>query len=477
MKRARQRAGMGTLLAVLGLIAIGAASAQVDGQLSEEAIEELRETIRFGIDEEVVSVLERLESAEEGSLNEALMTRYAESFSASLRRRIMEYFARTAYPEAAGVALETVRNFRGSDGQLVVAALRLLQNEDVPLPEGTEEALIEATERGAATVARSAIRTLAAREITAGESTLLAKIRDRRTDQATREQAILALGDVGSDEAVGTLLSVAQDAQGGSLYRGYAIQSLGRIGAEAAEQPLRQLMSAGDAIVRSYATQALLEMGVEDSRAVLSGALRDSLPQTRLNALSWIREHEVSELSDAVRYKVTKDPDPRVRAEAMQTLGALKGSEYEELLAEIATSRSRPMDDRMSAMRTMIEESPSEAEEAFLEPLREDIAEGRGTAFARPLAQVLAETGDGEVGRLYEALLLEGEGDLRLYALAGIERREITGVNATLRNLRDAGGLHPAALQSINRILGPPEEEPEGAEEAEDAAEEEGETD
>lgn len=458
--------------AVLAVIVLLSGAGSAGAQLNEEAREELRDTIRFGIDEEVVSVLERLENAEEDALNEALMTRYAESFSASLRRQILEYFARTAYADAAGIALETVRNFRGSDGQLVVAALRLLQNEEVPLPEGAEEALIQATERGSATVARTAIRTLAAREVTAAEETLLAKIRDRRTDQATREQAILALGDVGSDEAVGTLLSVAQDAQGGSLYRGYAIQSLGRIGTEEAEQPLRQLMSAGDAIVRSYATQALLDMGVEDSDAVLSGALRDSLPQTRLNALSWIRENEVAALSDAVRYKVTNDPDARVRAEAMRTLGALEGGEYQELLAEIATSRSRPMDDRMSAMRTMIEESPAEAEEAFLEPLKEDMAEGPGTAFARPLAQVLAETGNGEVGRLYEALLLEGEGDLRLYALAGIERREITGVNATLRNLRSAGGLHPAALQSINRILGPPEEE--GAAEEESAPEEEG---
>lgn len=459
--RSHRRMGV----AILAMAVALTAAVPVAGQLPDERLEELRDTVEFGIDEEVRSAISTLEEAEETRLNEALLARFEGSFNSRLRTDIMNFFNRVAFAGAAQAAVTVVEEFRGTDSQLVVSAVRLLGNPEIDLPRGAEDALIEAADRGSGGVSRAAIRALGEREVEDAEELLIKVVQSRTADQATREAAILALGDVGGEDAVGTLLSVAQDVQAGSLYRGYAIQSLGKIGEEDALPPLRALLSQNDAIVRSYATQAVLELLDRDRerRAVLSAALRDSLAQTRINALTWIRENGVSEMSRAVRYKVENDPDARVRAEAMDTLAALATEDYAQVLAEVALDTSRPVADRMSAMNTLIRENPGAAVTSFQEPLAEDLEDGTG-ALAGPLAQVLSETGGDGVGPLYETLLQKGGVDARLYALAGIERREIAGLQSTMRNLRDGDSpLHPAVRRAIERIIGAPEESEEGA--------------
>ncbi len=456
----QRRMVVAILAMAVGLIA----SVPVAGQLPDERLEELRDTVEFGIDEEVRSAISTLEEAEETRLNEALLARFEGSFNSRLRTDIMNFFNRVAFAGAAEAALTVVEGFRGTDGELVVSAIRLLGNPDIELPRGAEEALIEAADRGSGGVSRAAIRTLGEREVEDAEELLIRVVQSRTADQATREAAILALGDVGGEDAVGTLLSVAQDAQAGSLYRGYAIQSLGEIGEEEALPPLQTLLGQNDSIVRSYATQAVLKLLDKDRerRAVLNAALRDSLAQTRINALTWIRENGVSEMSRAVRYKVENDPDARVRAEAMDTLAALNTEDYTHVLADLALDTSRPVEDRMSAMNTLIRENPGAAVSSFQEPLAEDLEDGTG-ALAGPLAQVLSETGGDEVGPLYETLLQKGGVDARLYALAGIERREIAGLQSTMRNLRDGEeALHPAVRRAIERVIGAPEESEDG---------------
>jgi HEAT repeat protein len=437
----------------MGLILVPA----VLGQLNEEELDELRDTIEFGINEEVSQAISRLKEADESALNEELLARFEGSFNPGLQTEIIDFFNEVAYQEAASTAVAIVSNFRGSDNGLVTSAVRLLRNPDVSLPEGAADALMAAADKGSGSVARQAIRSLGEREIAQAEELLLEKVQNRRTDQATREAAILALGEVGTEQSTTTLLSIAQDAQGGSLYRGYAIQSLGRIGAKEAEEPLRQLLSGKDAIVRSYATQALLELDLEDRQAILSGALRDSLAQTRVNALEWIREHDVEDMSRAVQYKVTNDPDPQVRRVAMKTLASLGAEEYGKVLEEIALDPSKPPEDRLSAMQTLVEERPARAVAAFQEPLREELSEGGdgANAIANPLARILSQTGSDQVRELYRILITQATGNARLYAIAGVERQNISGLDDTLKELRANSILHPAALQTIERLVGP----------------------
>ena len=470
----KMRVGM-VILAVMALNAVLFAQSdekQTDGSqtsetqtndtgLHEDALNELRDTIQFGIDEEVRTAVERLEESDVGALNEELLARYADSYNGSLKRRILEFFNSISFQGAAETAVSVVENFRGENTELVTTAVRFLRNGEITLPEGAADALLEAAERGSGRVSREAIRTLGRREIQEAEPLLVQTIQDRVADQATKEAAILALGRVGSANAVGTLLSVAQNAQAGSLYRGYAIQSLGKVGSRGAEDdvvtPLRRFLSVNDAIVRSYATQALLEVDEENRESILSGALRDSLPQTRLNALEWIRENGVTGMSRAVRYKVGNDPDPRVRAAAMETLGELGTENYGEVLAEIALDVSKPTDDRMSAMKTLFEKQPAFAVEALQEAVQEDL-QYEPRPIGMPVAQVLSEIGSEGLAPLYRTLLTAGDYRVRLYALAGIERNDISGLDETLRNLQAQPGTHPAALQTLERILGPPPE-------------------
>ena len=93
-------------------------------------------------------------------------------------------------------------------------------------------------------------------------------------DPATKWGAITALGDIGDDRAIDSLLKATKSID--PQIRGGAVIALGKIGGERVVEPLIQILETEDGvIIRQFAIEAL--GGIRDRRAIasLTKALND----------------------------------------------------------------------------------------------------------------------------------------------------------------------------------------------------------
>ncbi len=150
---------------------------------------------------------------------------------------------------------------------------------------------------------------------------LISALSDEDTD--VRQNAIIALGNLGDPRAVEPLISALSDED--TDVRQNAIIALGKLGDSRAVEPLIAALKDADPFMRSRAAFALGE--IEDSRAIepLIDALKDEdrlMRFSAVDALNQLDDQRVIELLIAA----LKDADPFMRSRAAFALGKLDDS-------------------------------------------------------------------------------------------------------------------------------------------------------
>ncbi len=108
-------------------------------------------------------------------------------------------------------------------------------------------------------------------------------------DEYERENAVIALGDIGDKRATPVLLKALRDPR---MHDAEAALALGKIGDETAVEALIQVVKQGNWMAREYAAKALGMIGDERALTALKGALRDEEDSVREAASDAIRRIE-----------------------------------------------------------------------------------------------------------------------------------------------------------------------------------------
>lgn len=167
-----------------------------------------------------------------------------------------------------------------------------------------------------------------------------------------QNRIIIALGDIGDDDARPFLLDVLRKTQNGRLLSNSAI-ALRKVGAQAdAIAALRELMADPKAYIRINAAFALGEIGDERAFDTLTAALRDKNDYVRSEtavALGRIGDQRVlAALEEAAR-----DPNPFVRLDAIIALNRIDFARYRPLLDALLGEKAERI--RTRAVRFLAE--------------------------------------------------------------------------------------------------------------------------
>lgn len=276
-----------------------------------------------------------------------------------------------------------------------------------------------------------------------------------------QQSALLALGALGNPEAEELLLSIAGDAGSESTSRYYAIDALSKIGSEEATDLFQELLGSDDAILRSYAVAALARYDDPAVARTLELALRDSFWRVRVSALEGIAERGAAQALEAVMYKVERDPEMRVRYEAVKTVAAIGTEEAWRFLRELYVDQRTPVTVRNSIAEQLIEGNLDESREAIATVLEQEWDRPGSTLLdyiGKKLSQTRAESLDG----LYEKLLAHPNFIIRIYGIRGIGLNGHNEFRDTLQHLAQAEDAHRAirsnaraALDALGSPVGP----------------------
>lgn len=433
---------------------VGAGDAEGPGEEQEEEeeslLEQWRRTLLYGIDSQVEELLTVLADNNETRLNAEVENLLQTSLNPRLRASIFEFFTDVDADVAVDEATEILSSYRDEPAELVRSSLAYLQNGGFDLPEETVDVV-----RPIAADPRSGHAARAARVLglKAGEGSveaLLAAL-DAATDDELRGQIILAFGDLGSPDALDPLLDIASDDGEGRLIRGYAADSLGRIGDTRALDTLKGMVSAEDAVVRGYAVSALSRFEDPAVAPTLTAALRDSVARVRQFALQGVARNGMQDAVPAVIYKAEEDPSEEVRSEAFETLVQLGGGEARRFVREFVLDADNPMADRRAAVAALIEHDLS-GSTGLLEEVVEMEWEVNRSQVLGFIARELSTKEDEALAGLYDRFLTHPEPAVQIFGLRGIGTNRILRMKTRVQEKSDEGN-HPAVRRNAEAVL------------------------
>ena len=407
------------LAAPLGAQSAEAQSAQTPAGVSLE--EQRRDTIRYGIDSEIADLLAKLTTEKEARYNEDLLGLLKSSRSVKLRIGVLDLLAYLEWKGAEAPAMAIVEERDNQDADLVASCLSYLasvRSKDALKYVG---AIIKEDNKK---LLPALVRLMGKAGGGEEEAILLDWFDGDTATPAIKEEAIKALGEIGSAKAAERLGKLVEDAEGGKVPRMFACAALAKIKDEASVKPLVKASNDADPNVRAAAIEALgafadrTSDAAGEARAALVQGLRDSFPKARIAACKAIAVGKVADALPFLKYKARNDPERSVKIESFRTLAILGSGDAYAFLREGLEDKKASAEMRSLCFGLLARYDPASSMDALASVLRAEAAE-KERSFYTDLAREVANADKApDIGKLARILLADKE---YLIRIAGIE--------------------------------------------------------
>jgi HEAT repeat protein len=399
----------------------------------ESVLSDWREVLMYGIDDEVLRVLDEIAAAGETGLTEELTQLLESSYNVEVRKAVLELFEQRGFTGVEDLALSFLAN-PDEEAKLLVAALGYLSeiesSESLPL----FESLIDHDDRLVATAAIDALGKMGSE---ASVALLLARLDDPDYEEQLKPQLILALGSVGSAAAVDPLVGILENREQERVWRMYALDSLGKIGEERALPAIKAVFSERDALIRAYAASALAQFDPRQSMELLLQGLRDTNWRVRVASAKGLADSRAGDALDILMYKARKDPVKDVRIESIRALGELRIAKGLELLRSFYVSDSQGLDIRSASLKELIEKDLGRRTiEAILEVVDKELPkplfQGR---ILELTSRELFQKKDPALEEVFERFLASGNIAVRIFGIRGIATNRFSRLKGEIEGL------------------------------------------
>lgn len=437
----------GFCLSALWLAAlIGAAYPQ---QPSDDRLKML-DALRYGIDSQVLAVVEQLRDARDGSLGPELSAVLGQSRSVEVRKSILELFSELKLRDGE----ETARAILAPAGVSPVLAAAAVSYLTAIEATGITTLLLPLVDSRDAPLSATAIRALGKSKDPAAVEPLLAKLSSSSFPEGRKGELISALGELGDPRAVDPLLALAANADAEKFERLSAIEALGKLGDRKALATLQGLFGEDDALVRAYAAAALASLSPEEALPSLLAGLRDENVKVRLQCAKALgrplNASQAASVLPILSWKAKNDPERQVRLEAVRSLGETGSPDAMRFLRELFADAGTALDLRETALTALAQKGLPESIATI-----QAVVEGEGAKDSKTLAmvaKVLASTKGAGLQALYERLLASQDFAVRIAAIRGVALNGLSGLKARLSEL-EKGDPHPAVKSEAGRAL------------------------
>lgn len=421
------------------------------------ALDEWRDTLRFGINSEMLDLLPELRENAVRELAQDVedVARRSEN-SAVLAEAVRYFLAIETYPITDRV-YQLLEQYRDRPPEFAVDLTDYLEAADAAPSEEQRAILFDMVEDSNVLRARAAVELLG--RYVEDTAVLIDLYRDTDLPEDTRGAILVALGDRGDPAAFDFVAElIGDDEAARSMIQRYAIDTLGRLGDERAIPIILRQLDSGDATTRSYAVHALRRFETEEATRAILDSLRDDFWRVRVAALETIAERSLAEATDAVIYKARRDPEEPVRLAAIAALEALDRPEGWEALRESVASRHTGLAERARMIVALIENDYAASEETLLELVVREW-EVRNSPLLDAIGRTVSTTETVRTERLVERLITHPNYIIQIYAIRAVGTQRIHSLREVLEERSREEGNHRAvrseALRALEQLSAP----------------------
>ncbi|TVR59131.1 MAG: HEAT repeat domain-containing protein [Spirochaetaceae bacterium] len=413
-----------SIIMMLLILSAGPLRADEDGESAVDeplvsARNEWRDMLRFGIDSEVIELLPTLTENREVLLEPEVLRVFARSINPRLRRAALRYFTDLELTGAIDAVVELLSDIQDIADDLVLDAILYLSTVETDDRDDVAVLFHELARSRRATVAGAAVRAIGKTGDERDVDVLLDLFDERTTPIAVRQSLVLALGELRTPRAVDRLISVLGRLDDDPTLRNYAADALGKIGDDRAVDALRVSLGSTDALHRAYAVNALGYFDSPEVPDMLEEALRDSFWRVRVAALDAAGRRKEADLLPAVIYRARRDPETRVRLDAITAIAGIATPDaWEFLRSQFVDERVAP-DIRRAILHQLVEHNAVESLPTIREVVQKEWASERPTMLEYT-TRVLSTAKLPEASDIFVRLLDHPNFVLRIYGVRGI---------------------------------------------------------
>jgi HEAT repeat protein len=329
---------------------------------AQKSVEEQRlETIRYGTENEIASLIQTLKTENVFYLDDELITLVQRTLNRNILTGVFTFFSDRGKSGLEERALKAVTEWDGEANETIIAAIEYLgkvADTDAITPL---ESLLSAEERRFnSSIFRALGRIAGAHEDPRDEIAVFLKdyYTDRVPADEVRREIVTALGETGSPEVISFLIDIAGNNDERSAIRMAAMDALSKIGSPKGLPAILEGVSSQDPNLRSASVAALGPFsGPEVDHAILE-AFRDAYYRTRLGAAWAAGKRKLTEAVPYLVYRAEHDEVPAVKDESIRALGEIGTEETFAAMDSLFSSRKTPDRVRILCAEILIREKP-----------------------------------------------------------------------------------------------------------------------
>jgi HEAT repeat protein len=426
---------MRTLFAFCALIILAAPS--VHAADSADVSERIRQTLLYGIDSQVLDVIQGLQSSHDSRYTKELVQILSEQRSVSVQKAVLGLFLDQKVKEGEERAKTILTGWQDAQADLLIPSVQYLAAIGA---SGLPAALAPLVDSGDNAVAITSIQALGKVGDASSVTLLLGRLKSPDYPDSRKSEIVLALGARKDPSAVDALLAVARNTEEDKVRRMYAADALGKIGDAKAVPILKAMFGEQDALIRLYAASALAQFSLDDAMPFLLQGLKDEnwkLREQSAKALGrQLSPGQSGSVVPVLVYKARYDPVSQVRVASVQALGAIGGDSAMRALAELYGSSDKPLDSREAALGVLVDK----ALPMSTGPIRKVLGD-EWTSFDQRVvestAKVLSTATGAELREFYVRFLESADPVVRSYGARGIAGNHLADLRDRLKAISE----------------------------------------
>lgn len=306
-----------------------------ESPVDPDTVESWKNTLRYGVDSSVIGSIDAMERAKSTELLPLLVELFPTS-RVAVQSRIIDFATAMESDSLTAAIARELLFYQDIPGPTLIKMLTYLAKYPDSGNQDLEEVFVEISEGTNADQAAAAVRAMAAAGFYRDAAPLIALYESERVAIAVQNAVLVALADVGGEEAKDFLVGISEDLSVQGVLRQAAIESLGKIGGDDLLPLFRRLLQAEDPFTRTSVLSALGEAGYsgESIDQLYLIALRDNFWRVRLAVLKTLEKRVTESLFDIVVYIARNDPEVPVKTQAYRTLTIWETPGAIDVLAE-----------------------------------------------------------------------------------------------------------------------------------------------
>jgi HEAT repeat protein len=335
-------------------LALSAMQLSAQDSIAEKpAVQKERETLLYGLDSEIITLLENLKKEEQISYKQEVLTLFESAKTAALKESVISYFAAFKDDSLAAQALEAAQDPYDLPSSTVALWFRYIGAVKLTEAAGSLKELLGDDTIDYFDPIVSALAEIGGVE----DADFLLDYMENNDVSVSRRQTILkALAKLNDPQIAGRLMAIADNTDENSFVRMYAAEAVGASGVAEYVPQLTALYDSTDPAFRASIVKALSGFqNNEDAESLVIQAIRDSYYRVRIEALIASKNMNLKKAEPYVLSRAENDPEPAVRHEAFTTLAAFSTKAGNDFLISVVEDKKSAETTRVKAAAALLE--------------------------------------------------------------------------------------------------------------------------